>query len=470
MTNVVSAEAKPALDYLTSAFRKPEYDARIVDTKYEHYFPISGARNTTCLRWTIPHQRGEYVPDIGKMVVALDMKCSNATRTGAPPTGIESGPCNNFINSIFASLRISYNTTTVLKIDHFPIYNYLRMMLNCDNNDLATWATNRLFYKEGENEDLDDIGTSGWNARREAFGTVIKEQYLDPPVNTKDNPNYEKFQYSTLPNFFMSSLDHYLPQPPYLPGVDIHVELELNRPAYCFQSKDDTEANCDINFDFEKCRLFVPKTKLNDKLFVQIEERLSKEPIRQFFTSSRVNTFSISTGQKTEYIDSIATGFTPSRLFVMLQETERVNGKFSLNSLKFPRVYNVHNSQPFLLSDVKVTLKGEEVDGLACDKSIHSFRDEYFRLCHLTKQDIGKNANSITFKDFSNHACFLVYDFTSTLNSTDPPLLPLVQKGHLRLQLTFDKPTTCPMTVITIVELQSCLAIEDSGKCTLSVI
>ena len=82
MTNVVSAEAKPALDYLTSAFRKPEYDARVVDTKYEYFFPISGSKNTTCLRWTIPHQRGEYVPDIGKMVLALDLKCTNKTRTG----------------------------------------------------------------------------------------------------------------------------------------------------------------------------------------------------------------------------------------------------------------------------------------------------------------------------------------------------------------------------------------------------
>ena len=130
MTNVVSAEAKPALDYLTSAFRKPEYDARVVDTKYEYYFLISGSKHTTCLRWTIPHHCGEYVPDIGKMILALDMKCTNSTRTGIPPIGIESAPTNNFMNSIFASLRISYNTTTVLKLDNFPIYSYMRMLMN----------------------------------------------------------------------------------------------------------------------------------------------------------------------------------------------------------------------------------------------------------------------------------------------------------------------------------------------------
>ena len=269
MTNVIPTEAKPALDYLDLAFSRPHYDSHGTDTRYEFYHPISGVRNTSCLRFTIPHSnKGQMVPDLNKMVLAMDLKVTNKNKTDIPPISIISGPCNNFMFSIFNSLRISYNTTTVLKLDHYGIYNYLRLKLNCDNNDLGTWAITRLFYDEGPNENYDNVNTDGWNQRRMQFGGIVKGP---PRVTNKDNqevvnPELNKFKYGPLAQFFIGSLDHYLPQPPFLSNTDIHIELELAKPAYVFQSE--TDAMTDIKFDFERCRLFVPKTKLNDKLFL----------------------------------------------------------------------------------------------------------------------------------------------------------------------------------------------------------
>ena len=214
---------------------------------------------------------------------------------------------------------------------------------------------------------------------------------------------------------------------------------------------------------------FCPKTKINDKLFLQIEARLAKEAMRQFFTSTQVNTYSISTGKKTQTFDCIATGYRPSRLYLALQETDRINGKFSLNSLKFPRVYGTGGNQ-FMLKNVKVTLQGEEVEGLACDKSQNSFKDEYFRLFHLTRQDGGKNACSLTYENWVSNTCILIYDFTTTLNGTEPPLLPLVKDGHIRVEIEFSHASTLPMTLIAMCEMQSSIVIENSGKCSLTTI
>ena len=119
---------------------------------------------------------------------------------------------------------------------------------------------------------------------------------------------------------------------------------------------------------------------------------------------------------------------------------------------------------------VKVTLQGEEVEGLACDGCQNSFEDDYFRLFHLTKQDGGKNACSLTYENWVTNTCILIYDFTTTLNGTEPPLLPLVKDGHIRVEIEFDKPSTLPMTLITMAELQSAITIEDSGKCSLTTI
>ena len=78
MANVITAEAKPALDYLESAFVKPQYDVRASDTKYEYYWPTSGTKNTTCLRFTIPNTgKGQIVPDLNKLDLAPNIKITN---------------------------------------------------------------------------------------------------------------------------------------------------------------------------------------------------------------------------------------------------------------------------------------------------------------------------------------------------------------------------------------------------------
>ena len=472
MSNVIPTEAKPALDYLESAFTKPHYDVRASDTKYEYYWPMSGTRNTTCLRYTIPHcNQGQMVPDLNKLVLAPEIKITNRNKNGIPPVlNFDSGPCNNFMTSIFSSLRISFNTTTVLKLEHYPIYSYLRLKLNCDNTDLATWATNRLFYDEGPKENLDTVDTAGWTKRRSVFGgKVTAPDKIPNPSGSGEIPNPElgKFKYGTFPVFFIGTLDHFLPQPPFLANTDIHIELELSKPSYVFQSKTDTMT--DINFDFEKCRLFVPKTKLSDKLFVQLESRLAKESMRQYFVATQLNTYSISGNNKTATFDCIANGYKPSRLYLALQETDRLNGKFSLNALKFPRKYGKGDNH-FMLKNVRVTLQGEEVEGLQADQDGNSFKDEYFRLFHLTKQDTGRNACGMTFENWSENTCFLIYDFTATLNGTEPPLLPLVKDGHIRIELTFTQPTKLPLTLICMTELQSSLTIEPGGKVSVTTI
>ena len=469
MANVVSKDAQPTIDYLASAFKKPTYDARIADTKYDYFYPISGTKNTSCLRWTIPHSTGGYVPNMEKMVLAPELKITNRAKSGRPADDIASGPCNNFINSIFASLRICYNSTCVLKIDHYPIYNYTRMLLNNNSNDLKTWAENRCFFQEGPEEDLDNINTEGWTKRRNCFGTTLKQPAtLEGGAANPDADLNGKFRYSETANFFLGTLDHFLPQPAILKNIDVHIELDLNSPKYVFQSSDDTTANTDINFSFERCRLFVPFIKLNDQLYLQLEQRLKNDALRQFFTSTQIDTHAISTGDKTATFSSIAPGQYPSRLFILLQETDRLQGKFSLNSLKFSRKLN--NDDPFRLDSLSVTINNQEVEGLAMDDALNSFRDQYFRLFHLTNMDNGKNACSITYRDFKHKSCFLVYDFTSTLNGTEPPLLPLLSKGNLRVQLNFNKPTTCPITMITMVELQSSITLDNNGKTVLSTI
>ena len=157
----------------------------------------------------------------------------------------------------------------------------------------------------------------------------------------------------------------------------------------------------------------------------------------------------------------------PNRVYVLIQEVDRLEGSYIMNSLKFSNGFNLKND-PFILQIVSMKHNGVEVEGLASDDNQKSFRDQYFRLLELTNQNHGKSSCSISFSNFVNNHCFLLYDFTSSLNMTESPLLPLVEPGNLRLELTFDKPTTCPLNVIIMAELSTSLTLDGQGKCTVS--
>ena len=129
------------------------------------------------------------------------------------------------------------------------------MKLNCDDNDFKTWASNRCFYDEGEEEDLDDIDTKGWKKRRSQFGGPIisPKEILDPTKEDGskiDNPDLGKFRYNEKPTFFIGKLDTFLETPALLPNVDIHVQLDLSKPEYVFHS--DEDSTDDINFVIQR--------------------------------------------------------------------------------------------------------------------------------------------------------------------------------------------------------------------------
>ena len=118
-------------------------------------------RRKNCLRFCIPRTYGNRVANIDKFILAMDMKMTNKAKNGRPPPDIKASPCNNFLNSVIGALSVSYNNTVVCKIDRYPIFNYCKKMLTCDDNDFKTWAETQCFYPEAEDEDLDNVNTEG---------------------------------------------------------------------------------------------------------------------------------------------------------------------------------------------------------------------------------------------------------------------------------------------------------------------
>ena len=102
------------------------------------------------------------------------------------------------------------------------------------------------------------------------------------------------------------------------------LDFELAKPDYVFQSASLTAPDNDVNFSIDDMRLLVPCSTLNDKLYLDIEARLAKEPIRHIFNKTEVCIQSSPKGAKTCILDSLSVGRIPSRLYLLIQVSASV--------------------------------------------------------------------------------------------------------------------------------------------------
>ena len=82
----------------------------------------------------------------------------------------------------------------------------------------------------------------------------------------------------------------------------------------------------------------------------------------------------------------------------------------------------------------------------------------------------GKNACSLTFKEWSDNMNILCYDFSASLNESPAHLMPLVKTGNLRVTLEFSSPATKPISILCFLEIQSAIEIQKNGKITVDTI
>ena len=81
------------------------------------------------LTFEIPRQYGAYVFDPSKACLTVQLKLTNKAGDAAPPKNYPASLCDNILHSLFKSLRISYNGTTVCHIKHLPLYSFVKTIM-----------------------------------------------------------------------------------------------------------------------------------------------------------------------------------------------------------------------------------------------------------------------------------------------------------------------------------------------------
>ena len=164
------------------------------------------------IRFSIPGKKGAKLLDSSKAVMALNIRMTNKDKTNSTPVGTGAAPVQNFSSSIFRSVNIKFNDTSVCQISNYGVYSQLSLMLNTNNNDMATWMAN-LCYEKDTSADWDATETNqGWIQRRNHFGMTVPDD---------GSANAGKFVWQKGAEFFMAELRSFLPVFHFLPNVDV---------------------------------------------------------------------------------------------------------------------------------------------------------------------------------------------------------------------------------------------------------
>ena len=86
-------------------------------------------KNVSNLTFEIPRQYGAYTFDPSKACLMVQLKLTNKAGTDAPAKNYPASLCDNILHSLFKSLRISYNGTTVCHIKHLPLYSFVKTIM-----------------------------------------------------------------------------------------------------------------------------------------------------------------------------------------------------------------------------------------------------------------------------------------------------------------------------------------------------
>ena len=291
--SIIDKQAEPILS-VEQGFQPPEFDLRYVTTEWQHFYSSNGIKNIDSLRFKIPTLSAPYCWDVTRMVLAAEIKLTNKKKEALKPDQLVS-PINCFLPSLIKNLKISYNQTAVCTITEYPIVNYLNTRLNTNDLDSNSWLQTQCYVKETDFDNA-DVTNPGWVERRNYFGAFKKVN----DVNT--------FYFAQNSTFLIGALNCYLPPCPITP-CEIIIDMELSSPDYVFWAKDD--AAKDVTYNFEDCRLMIPRIRQNDKLYMDTQLTLKHKPLRQYFDRVETYVYNISAGSRSEVIDSLSYGRQP---------------------------------------------------------------------------------------------------------------------------------------------------------------
>lgn len=233
-------------------------------------------------------------------------------------------------------------------------------------------------------------------------------------------------------------------------GVQVAIKLWPNRDSFCLMSAENGQK---YKIHIEDTILRCCYLKINPGVLLGHSEALQKHPALYPFKKSDIKCFGIPAGQFHLNIDDVFQGEIPERLVVGLVSSKAYSGSYSLNPFNF---------EHFHCNFAAFYVDGKSVPSAPLEPnfSTGNYVTAFLSLVGGKKKDQDNPSFQLSRNDYLKGYCLYMFDINPSYEEENN--LPLLRKGHSRLQLKFEKALPESVTCICYGRFPAILSIDSS--------
>lgn len=398
------------------------------ETNYERgdwvtYQPIASLSDAVPIEFFVPSRGTEYL-DLAQTLLSVKVKIT--ARNGTPlAEGVNVGPINNYLHSLFDHVGISLSDKPVSSPSHtYPYRAYIESLLNYGKDAMGSHQTTRLFYKDKAGHMDDLVGNTTGFIKRQTFTDGSRV------VDLVGNIHSDLFNQDRL----------------MLNGVDLKVKLIRSKDLFNLLS-----AEPDVKSTIVEASLSIRKVQVNPSILMAHNRILEKTTAKYPITRSDIKIVTIPTGLQSKTVDNLCMGQTPKRIIIGFVSNAATNGSLTTNPFNF-RNFG-HNYLALFIDGQPKPCKP-----LQPDFANNNYIESYSTLFTGTGIQYGNRGLCINREEYPNGYCLTAFDTTPDLSANEDHWT-LQRSSTVRLEVRFAAALTAAVDIIVYAEFDNLLEV-----------
>lgn len=291
-----------ALDY---SHPLPRY-TDLGDAKFVRQIPVNTITNASTITFSLP-PTDDFI-DLQECYMKAGIKVTKANGQDLAEADVVC-VADNVLGSLFSAVTIRLNGTRITSSNVYQAYeNYFVTRFGV-SREACKIHLSRMQGLTGEEADKNDTAAGKGQTLRKTWTAISKQANFIGPI----------------PCDFFRSCSKFLP-----PLQDLNIEFKLSDPEFFLTSAANT-----YSYKLTNIELFTRHVPVAASTTMAILKYQTTKPLMLNFTSVELQSFSIAAGSKVEFIRGIFPHQKPSQIFMILVETDRLNGIKTKNPFHF---------------------------------------------------------------------------------------------------------------------------------------
>lgn len=368
-----------------------------------------------------------------KLMVRLQMnKASGAVlkNDGSEALG---APVNNIMHSVFESMDLEINGTSVCESDKlYPYRAYFENLLSYSADTLGTRGHLEGWHPDTSTKFNDykivDTANVGQKARCALFAKGDVETFIG-------RPHLDLFhQERCIP-----------------PGCRLKLTLTPSKNKFCTLSKDSTEA---FIMKVVSAKLLLRAKRMSPGLALAQEKMLMQSNFRFPYTKVKMHRHTLKTGATGYDLPNVFTGQIPTRIIFGIAHNEAVSGEYGKNPFEFLGGH---------LTGVYLTVNGDRVprNGIKlnfADSPLTDVAEGYISLFEAMDLDLGDKSLSIKPTDWQSG--YTIFGFRLAPEPVGTGIWSVPRQGSVDIHLDYSSAPATALDLIILSEYPALLEID----------